>query len=57
MNERVIFSIVKNGSDAFALGSLIEALLLGGLFIFVTLRLRSAKRNVMCLSREPRDFW
>lgn len=45
MNERVIYSIVKNGSDASALGTLIEVLLLSGLFIFLTLRLRNAKRS------------
>jgi hypothetical protein len=45
MDERVIYSVFKNGSDAVALGGLIEVLLLGGFFIFLILRLRNAKKN------------
>ena len=45
MNETVIYSIFKNGSDAAALAGLIEVLVLAGFFTFLIIRLRHAKRN------------
>jgi hypothetical protein len=45
MNERVVYTIVQNGSDAAAFGGLFEALLFGGVLILFALRLRRIKRS------------
>jgi hypothetical protein len=45
MNEKVVYSVFKNGSDAVALGGLIEVLILAGFFTFLVIRLRNAKRS------------
>jgi hypothetical protein len=60
MTERVIYSVITNGSDANALGGLIVVLLLGGISIFVTLRLRHAKRSGRALvsrSAQTTKLW
>lgn len=57
MNERVVYSIFKNGSDAVALGGLIEVVIFGGLFIVLILFLRNAKKKGRALvSRNARTM-
>jgi hypothetical protein len=55
MDEQVVYSALKNGSDAVGLGTLIEFLLVGGLVIYFTVHLHNAKKNGrLLISRSAR---
>jgi hypothetical protein len=45
MNEQIVYSVFKNGSDAAGIVALIEILTLGGIFIYLAIHFRNAKRS------------